>query len=176
MNLPKSFFDPGTYQLTTIARTYLKDFLQNQELSKLRNLVGYTPDPDEPYPITWPRPIGWRNYFHVRSGIEGLSGPPWPEPCINCSKWFNNTVGYPVPDDINPWPWPLGPLVKDLVNDKIHDLVSKSPGKNDSYNFIDVIKKENIVEEVLSELCENLGVAQKEISLKLKALKNSENK
>jgi len=157
MNLPQSFFKPGTYELTSPGRNNLKEFIQNQELFRFRDLVGFTPHPNDtnPPPWPWPWPI-------LRSRRDILFSN------VN-QGMFNNT--YPDPNDDNPWPWPLGPLVRDIVNDKIFDLIQNSPKRDNTYNLIDVIKREGIALEAITDLSNNISDFQKSLSTKLDCLK-----
>ena len=59
----------------------------------------------------------------------------------------------------------------DLISERMYDLVNNSPIRKNTYNFFDVIKRERIAVEALSELNEELSAIQNSISIKLKKLK-----
>ncbi len=170
MNLPKSFFEAGTYNLTVVAKNNLKDLIKRQYLSGSIDLVGYTPSPDSPYPF--PPPIWWwkSNVFNYSGVLGHKIGPPWPEPCVNCGVFNSSNIKYPVPSDINPWPFPLGPLVSDLVIENLVDRMKVNKINKNSFGFYNVMQKENIVSDALVELSQDLSQVQKEISVAIKKL------
>lgn len=170
MNLPKQLFKKGTFELKESARNYLKTLVFELEFKRFNDSVGYTPPPDDPCPdLGWPGPIprSKRNLFLTNLG--NLNGPPWPQPCLYSSNL--SIQGLPNPDDIDPWPWPLGPLVLDIVTDRIFDMIRDSPIRKNTYDFIDVVKREKIALEALSDLSENLSSFQQSLLSKVKCLK-----
>ncbi len=164
MKLPKSFFDSGTHKLTGEAKNYLKNFIKTQELTRINDLVGYTPDPNDP----WPCPIiGYRDHD---SRLGNWGGPPWSGPAIYSGGINLGSRWYPAPDDNGPWPWPWGPLIRDLLTERMFERINLTPIRNNSYDFYDVVKRENLAKEALQELDVQFSGAQKEIAIRLKKL------
>ena len=101
---------------------------------------------------------------------------------------YNELVGYkPNPDDPDgpwPWPWPGPPwwhlvygdpspqpsFPNTLQGELLFNAVLKSDGYEESFSFIDAIKREGIFQEALKELSVQLSDAQKSIESKMKAL------
>jgi len=155
MALPQPVFD-AFGNLTPKAKKVLKDILQAQELSRFLDLVGYTPNPNGPYPPRpwpWPGPWPYRNLADLQAAsLAGGSG-----------------LEYPNPDDYGPWPWPIGPLVKELMSELLLEKIAKAPAKKGSLSIIDAIKREGITGEAFRELSNKLSQFQKSLSSKMKA-------
>ena len=164
MKLPKSFFDAETQRLTGNSRNFLKDFMKQQALTGFNDLVGLSLDPTKPCP----RPIP--GYQGLDSRLGQWGGPPWPEPAVYSGAIHSGSRWYPAPDDNGPWPWPWGPLIRDLLVEKMFERINLASVRNGSYDFYEVVKRENLAKEALQELNEQLSGAQKEIAIRLKKL------
>ncbi|XLS30822.1 hypothetical protein ACJD0Z_08305 [Flavobacteriaceae bacterium M23B6Z8] len=165
MKLPKSFFKGDSYVLTPDARQALKNSFKNHEFQKLRGELGLTLGPDSICPWPWPRPP-FRNLsrWNENSQFEAYRVP---------ISFSNDRSGlwYPDPEDDEPWPWPLGPLVKDFLSERIYSWILEKPIKDHSFELVDVLKRERIIEESLEEFEKELGAIQYTIKSRLKHLK-----
>ena len=149
------------------------EILFDFQFRKLRDSVGYKPpiDCDCPKPPGWPGPIPpVKNLseFYQNSFLD-ISGPPWPQPSLKFGRLLNSS--YPIPDDIDPWPWPLGPLVRDFIGNHIIESIKNTIPRKDSYNIYDVIKREGIAVEVYKELSNELLTLHKSLSSSLDTMK-----
>jgi len=157
MALPQPVFEKNPitneYRLTESAKKVLRDILQAQELARFHNLVGYTPNPEGPWPRPWPWPWPWNLRNPANAQAAGILG----------------NVGYPAPDDDSPW-GPLGPLVHELTSNILVEHISKASGKKGSLNIMDAIKREGIAKNAYNELNEQIGQFQKELAVKEKML------
>lgn len=159
MSEAKRMFEPGSNKLSVEAKNEIKKIITNLEVNKIIDLISYTPNPNSPVPKPGPWPWPYRNNI--------TPGPPWPEPCV-----YNNLFSwsYPDPDDVNPWPWPLGPLVRDFISDLLIDRLMQSPLNKESFSVLDAIKREGIAYEAFNEISNKLNSIQKDLSIKLKKL------
>ncbi len=170
MYLSKNFFESGTFKLKEAGRIQLKEFFKAQEIKKINGLIGYTPDPENPWPCPGPWPWPERTSLDLGGGSKLLSGLLWTKPYMEQNVFRTGYFGKPGPDDVDPWPWPLGPLVRDLLSESILERIGKSPLREKTFDFIDVIKRENIALDALSELREDLSVVQHNLSAKIEKL------